>query len=206
MTVRGRFITLEGIDGAGKSSHVSYIADRVREKGRHVVETREPGGTKAGEAVRAIVLHEAMDVRTEAFLMFGARTEHVVRVIEPALAAGDWIVCDRFTDSTFAYQCGGHSLPRAMFEALERAFEPAPKPDATFLFDLAPELAFERQRGQQRTPDRFEREQIDFFRRVREAYLERARNDPKRVHVVDASGPLDQVRANLERLLVPVLA
>lgn len=206
MTVRGRFITLEGIDGAGKSSHVPFIADRIREKGRHVVETREPGGTKAGEAVRAVVLHEAMDVRTEAFLMFGARSEHVVRVIEPALASGDWVICDRFTDSTYAYQCGGHALPRPVFEALEQALEPAPRPDATFLFDVVPELAFERQRGQQRTPDRFEREQLDFFRRVREAYLERARNDPKRVHVVDASGSIDQVRASLERLLAPVLA
>ena len=204
--MRGRFITLEGIDGAGKSSHVQFIADRVREKGVHVIETREPGGTRMGEDVRKIVLHEAMGVRAEAYLMFGARSEHVVKVIEPALGAGEWVICDRFIDSTYAYQCGGHGLPRATFDALAKALEPAPVPDATFLFDLDPALAFERQQGQQRTPDRFEREKVDFFRRVRDAYLERARAEPQRIRIIDASGTVEQVRSGLEAALGPVLA
>ena len=204
--MRGRFITIEGIDGAGKSSHLAYIADRAREKGVHVVETREPGGTKLGEALRSIVLHEPMQVRTEACLMFGARSEHIAKVIEPALAAGEWVVCDRFTDSTYAYQCGGHGLPLAVFEALSRVVEPVPVPDATFLFDVDPEVAAGRQRAANREPDRFEREQVDFFRRVRAAYLERARESNGRIHVVDAAGSFEQVRAALDRALAPVLA
>jgi dTMP kinase len=206
MTVRGRFITIEGIDGAGKSSHLAYIADRAREKRVHVVETREPGGTKLGEALRAIVLHEPMHVRTEACLMFGARSEHLVKVIEPALAAGQWVVCDRFTDSTYAYQCGGHGLPKPVFEALARSLDPEVLPDATFLFDVDPAVAAERQRAANRSPDRFEREQVDFFRRVRDAYLERARESGGRIRVVDASGTFEQVRAALDRVLAPVLA
>jgi dTMP kinase len=204
--MRGRFITIEGIDGAGKSSHLAYIAGRARERGAHVVETREPGGTKLGEALRAIVLHEPMQVRTEACLMFGARSEHVAKVIEPALRAGEWVVCDRFTDSTYAYQCGGHGLPQAVFEALSRAVEPLPVPDATFLFDVDPEVAAGRQRAANRAPDRFEREQVDFFRRVRAAYLERARESRGRIHVVDASGSFEQVRVALDRALAAVLA
>lgn len=206
MTVRGRFITIEGIDGAGKSSHLAYIAGRARERGAHVVETREPGGTRLGEALRSMVLHEAMDVRTEALLMFGARCEHLAKVIEPALAAGEWVVCDRFTDSTYAYQCGGHGLPRGVFEALASVLEGAPQPDATFLFDVDPAIAAERQRSAGREPDRFEREQVAFFRRVREAYLERARESGGRVRVVDAAGTFEQVRASLDRMLDPVLA
>ena len=204
--MRGKFITIEGIDGAGKSSHLAYIADRVRQKGVHVVETREPGGTKLGEALRAIVLHEPMHVRTEACLMFGARSEHLAVVIEPALAAGQWVVCDRFTDSTYAYQCGGHGLPKPVFAALERALEPPRVPDATFLFDVDPAIAAGRQRAAQRDPDRFEREQVDFFSRVRDAYLERARESRGRIHVVDASGTFEQVRRALDAALAPVLA
>lgn len=204
--MRGRFITIEGIDGAGKSSHLAYIAGRAREKGAHVVETREPGGTKLGEALRALVLHEPMQVRTEACLLFGARSEHVATVIEPALAAGEWVVCDRFTDSTYAYQCGGHGLPGAVFEALARAVEPVPVPDATFLFDIDPDVAAARQRAAGREPDRFEREQVDFFRRVRAAYLERARESKGRIRVIDAAGTFEQVRSALDQALGAVLA
>ncbi len=203
--MRGRFITIEGIDGAGKSSHLTHIADRVREKRVGVVETREPGETKLGEALRALVLHEPMHVRTEACLMFGARSEHLARVIEPALASGEWVVCDRFTDSTYAYQCGGHGLPRPVFEALVAAMQPALEPDITFLFDVDPGIAAQRQRGAKREPDRFEREQVDFFRRVREAYLERAREYRDRIRVIDASGTFEQVRAQLDAALQPVL-
>lgn len=195
----GRFITMEGIDGAGKSSHLEYLASLVRARGAGVVVTREPGGTPLGERLRELVLHEAMDGTTEALVMFAARREHLVRVIEPALARGEWVVSDRFSDATFAYQCGGRGLERAVFRALESLVHPARQPDATFLFDLDPAIAYERQRAQSRDPDKFEREAAEFFRRVREAYLERAREAPGRVRVVDASGSLEEVRARLAR-------
>ena len=195
---RGRFITLEGIDGAGKSSHLEFICSQVRARGVEAVLTREPGGTPIGEAVRAVVLERNMHARTEALLMFAARAEHVATVIEPALAAGRWVVCDRFSDATFAYQCGGRGLPREFVVGLERLVHPGLQPDATFLFDLAPELACKRQRGRSRALDKFEREQSDFFRRVREAYLERAREHSRRFHVIDASGELGEVRDRVE--------
>ena len=195
---RGKFITLEGIDGAGKSSHLEFLCAQVRSRGYEAILTREPGGTPVGERLRSLVLDAAMHARTEALLMFGARAEHVAAVIEPALAAGRWIVCDRFSDATFAYQCGGRGLPREVVVGLERLVHPGLQPDATFLFDLDPALAYERQRARSRTPDKFEREQVDFFRRVREAYLERAREHSRRFHVIDASGELAQVRDRVE--------
>jgi len=193
----GLFITVEGIDGAGKSSHVEFLASTIRARGAGVVVTREPGGTPLGEKLRELVLNEAMDRTTEALVMFAARREHLVRVIEPALARGEWVLSDRFSDATYAYQCGGRGLDRAVFRALESLVHPGRQPDATFLFDLDPAIAYERQRAQSRTPDKFEREAAEFFRRVREAYLERAREAPSRVHVVDASGGLEEVRARL---------
>ncbi len=199
---RGKFITLEGIDGAGKSSHLEFICAQVRARGIEAVLTREPGGTPVGEAVRAIVLERAMQPRTEALLMFAARAEHVAGVIEPALAAGRWIVCDRFSDATFAYQCGGRGLPREFVVGLERLVHPGLQPDATFLFDLDPEVAYERARTRSRTPDKFEREQADFFRRVREAYMERAREHSRRFYVIDASGELAAVRDRVELAFV----
>jgi dTMP kinase len=134
---------------------------------------------------------------TETLLMFAARREHLVRVIEPALAQGAWVLSDRFSDATYAYQCGGRGLDRAVFRSLEALVHPHRNPDATFLFDLDPAVAHARQRAQSRTPDKFEREAGEFFRRVREAYLERARDDPLRVHVIAASGDIDAVRARL---------
>ena len=195
---RGKFITLEGIDGAGKSSHLEFLCAQVRSRGCEAVLTREPGGTPVGERLRSLVLDAAMQARTEALVMFAARAEHVAGVIEPALGAGRWIVCDRFSDATFAYQCGGRGLPREVVVGLERLVHPGLQPDATFLFDLDPALAYERQRARSRTPDKFEREQVDFFRRVREAYLERAREHTRRFHVIDASGELAQVRDRVE--------
>jgi dTMP kinase len=197
MTARGRFITLEGIDGAGKSSHLGYVCERVRSRGHEAVLTREPGGTPAGEQLRALVLHHPMEPLAEALLMFAGRSVHVKEVIEPALEAGAWVVCDRFSDSTFAYQCGGRGLPGAAVESLEALVHPRLQPDATFLFDLDPATAYERQRAQSRTPDKFEREAAEFFVRVREAYLERARRHPQRIHVIDASGDIEAVRARL---------
>ncbi|MCM2326607.1 MAG: dTMP kinase [Lysobacter sp.] len=193
----GRFITVEGIDGAGKSSHLEFLASTIRARGAGVVVTREPGGTPLGERLRELVLNEAMDRTTEALVMFAARREHLVRVIEPALARGEWVLSDRFSDATYAYQCGGRGLDRTVFGALEALVHPGRQPDATFLFDLDPAVAYERQRAQSRTPDKFEREAAEFFRRVREAYLERAREAPSRVHVVDASGGLEEVRSRL---------
>lgn len=193
----GRFITVEGIDGAGKSSHLDFLASAIRARGVEAVVTREPGGTPLGERLRELVLHEAMDGTTEALLMFAARREHLVRVIEPALARGAWVLSDRFSDATFAYQCGGRGLERGVFRALEALVHPGRQPDATFLFDLDPAVAYERQRAQSRTPDRFEREAAEFFRRVRDAYLERAREAPARLRVIDASGSLDEVRSRL---------
>jgi dTMP kinase len=198
MKERGKFITLEGIDGAGKSSHLEFLCEQVRARGLEAVLTREPGGTPAGEKVRELVLQVAMNAKAEALLMFAARAEHVANVIEPALAAGRWVVCDRFSDATYAYQCGGRGLPRDFVVGLERLVHPGLQPDATFLFDVDPTVAFERQRAQSRSPDRFESEKAGFFVRVRESYLERAREHSRRFHVVDASGDLQQVRDRIE--------
>jgi dTMP kinase len=199
MAERGRFITLEGIDGAGKSSHVDFLRDRVRGQGAEIVVTREPGGTPFGEGLREAVLHHPAAPLAEALAMFAARSAHLDAVIEPALARGAWVLCDRFSDSTYAYQCGGRGLDPAAVEALERLVHPALQPDATFLFDLDPSLAAERQAVRGAAADKFEREREDFFRRVREAYLERARRHPGRIHVIDARGDLAQVRERLER-------
>jgi dTMP kinase len=193
----GRFITVEGIDGAGKSSHLEFLASAIRARGAAVVVTREPGGTPLGEKLRSLALHETMEGTTEALVMFAARREHLVRVIEPALARGEWVISDRFSDATYAYQCGGRGLPKAVFETLERLVHPGRQPDATFLFDLDPAVAYERQRAQSREPDKFEREAAEFFRRVREAYLERAAGSAGRVRVIDASGSIEAVRARL---------
>jgi dTMP kinase len=160
--------------------------------------TREPGGTPMGEKIREVVLHAPMNPKAEALLMFAARAEHVATVIEPALAAGRWVVCDRFSDATYAYQCGGRGLPRDFVVGLERLVHPGLQPDATFLFDVDPAVAYERQRAQSRSPDKFEREEALFFTRVRDAYLERAREHSRRFHVIDASGNPQQVRDRIE--------
>jgi len=195
---RGRFITVEGIDGAGKSSHLDFLCARIREHGFEVLRTFEPGGTPFGQKLREVVLHHHTSSKAEALAMFSARSAHVEGVIEPALKAGVWVVCDRFSDSTYAYQCGGRGLAVPFVAALESLVHPDLQPDATFLFDLDPAIAYERQRAQSRTPDKFEREQADFFERVREAYLERAQQHAYRFHAVDASGTLDEVRLRLE--------
>ena len=195
---RGKFITVEGIDGAGKSSHLDFLVQQVKARGDDAVLTREPGGTPAGERIREVVLHAAMNAKAEALMMFAARGEHVAGVIEPALAAGRWVVCDRFSDATYAYQCGGRGLPREFVVGLERLVHPGLQPDATFLFDLDPAIAYERQRARSRHPDKFESEQEDFFRRVRESYLERAREHSRRFHLIDASGTPQEVRDRLE--------
>jgi len=194
---RGRFITLEGIDGAGKSSHLEFLRARIAARGVEVVATREPGGTRFGAALREVVLQHPATPLAEAIAMFADRASHVGEVIEPGLAAGRWVLCDRFSDSTYAYQCGGRGLDREAVAALERLVHPGLQPDATFLFDLDPRDAALRQRQRAGAADKFEREQEDFFRRVRAAYLERARANPRRIHVIDASGELAAVRERL---------
>jgi dTMP kinase len=186
LTQRGRFVTFEGIDGAGKSTQIAFVDDWLRSRGVDVLLTREPGGTPIGETLREMILHRPMQPRTETLLMFAARCEHVLTVIEPALAAGRWVLCDRFTDATYAYQSGGRGLPEADVATLERWVHPGLQPDLTFLFDLEPEIAAARLARAQRS-DRFEAEQRDFFARVREHYLARARAQPRRFLVVDTS-------------------
>jgi dTMP kinase len=200
MTRRGRFITFEGIDGAGKSTQIGFAYDWLRAGGIDVLLTREPGGTPIGEALRDLILHQPMHARTETLLMFAARCEHVQAVIEPALAAGRWVLCDRFTDATYAYQSGGRGLPEAEIAALERWVHPHLQPELTFLFDLAPEVAAQRLARAQRG-DRFETEQRDFFERVRERYLARARAQPQRFVVVDTTRDKATVQQQLAEAL-----
>ncbi len=196
MSGRGRFITFEGIDGAGKSTHIDFVAAWLRERGIDAVVTREPGGTEIGEALRELVLRTPMSPRTETLLVFAARAQHVEQVIAPALAAGRWIVCDRFTDATYAYQSGGRGVPEEAIEALERWVHPDLQPDLTFLLDIAPEVAAQRLSAA-RPADRFEAQQHDFFARVRAVYLQRARRFAARFVVLDGTQPAEIVRARL---------
>lgn len=200
-SARGRFITFEGIDGAGKSSQIEAVVSVLRQRGIAVEQSREPGGTPLGERLRDLLLHEPMHLETEAMLMFAARREHVARLIEPALSAGRWVVCDRFSDATFAYQVGGRGLDAAKFDVLESWVHPGLQPDLTLLFDLPPEVAAGRVRSTGVNPDRFEREQRDFFVRVRDAYLERARRAPQRICIIDADRSPEQIRAQIEAIV-----
>jgi len=197
MTVPGRFVTFEGIDGAGKSSHIEWFADRLRQRGHRVRVTREPGGTELAEAVRDWVLARPMSMRVETLLVFAARQDHLDRLIRPALEAGAWVVCDRFTDSTVAYQGGGRGMALPDILALERWVHPDLQPDRTYLFDLEPAVAAERRRAA-RVADRFESEQIPFFQRVRDAYLARATDEPGRFRVLDAALPIDTLRRAID--------
>ncbi|MCC6531536.1 MAG: dTMP kinase [Burkholderiales bacterium] len=197
--MKGTFITVEGIDGAGKSSFLPWIEHRLRAGGREVVLTREPGGTAVGERLRDILLHGALSADAEALLMFAARKEHIDAVILPALAAGTWVLCDRFTDATFAYQGAGRGVDERRLAALEHWIQRGLQPDHTILFDLPVEVARARS-ALVRRPDRFESEQADFFTRVRAGYLRRAASDPKRVSVIDASRTPDGVEAQLAAL------
>jgi dTMP kinase len=196
----GRFISVEGIDGAGKTSHVEAIAQRWRARGLEVVRTREPGGTPLAEALRELVLHKPMDALTEALLVFAARRNHLHEVIEPALARGAVVLCDRFTDATFAYQGGGRGFDRAVLAQLETWVQGGRQPDLTLWFDLPPEVAAERLAAA-RAPDRFEREQVAFFHAVREAYAQRLAQAPQRMQRIDACGTPEQVAARWLALL-----
>jgi dTMP kinase len=204
MMARGKFITFEGIDGAGKTTHLAWFRERLEahivSSGRAVVMTREPGGTGLGESLREILLHRKMDLETEALLMFAARREHLAEVIEPALARGDWVLSDRFTDATFAYQGGGRGLPRDKLEALERWVQGGFQPDLTVLFDLAPDTASER-RSATREPDRFESESDAFFTRTRAEYIRRAEEAPYRFAIIDSSQSIPEIQKRLEDII-----
>jgi len=202
--MRGRFITFEGIDGAGKSTHHGWMVEHLRAMGREVVSTREPGGTPLGEKLRGLLLSESMDIETEAMLMFAARREHIVRVIEPALATGQWVVSDRFTDASFAYQGGGRGLAKTKLQQLEAWVQEGLQPDMTFLFDLDVAIATQRLQGTGQAADRFEREKTDFFERVRRAYLDRAKEFPRRFHVIDASSNIEKIHKQLEVIISSV--
>jgi dTMP kinase len=198
--VKGRFITFEGIDGAGKSTHIEAVATRLRAGGAAVVCTREPGGTPLAEQVRDLVLHLPMDALTEALLVFAARRDHLQQVIVPALARGDTVLCDRFTDATFAYQGGGRGFSAAVLGQLEAWVQGELQPDLTLWFDLAPDLAAER-RAAARDADRFERQDAQFFERVRAAYQARLNAAPQRFMRIDASQERTPVWQQIEAIL-----
>lgn len=199
-----RFVTFEGVDGAGKSTHLAWFADRLADRsGDEVVLTREPGGTPLGEAVRDLVLGRPMHLETEALLMFAARRQHVAEVIAPALARGAWVVCDRFTDATFAYQGGGRGLPAEKIAALRDWVHPGLEPGTTILFDLDPAIAKARLDAT-RDKDRFEREPDAFFERVRGVYLRLAAESPNRYHRIDGAESIADIRKSLEEILLTI--
>ena len=200
---RSLFITLEGGEGAGKSTNLAFIRQWLQRAGREVVVTREPGGTELGERVRDILLHSRelhITAETEMLLMFAARAEHLAKVIRPVLAAGKTVLCDRFTDATYAYQGGGRGLAMERITAMENQVQGELRPDLTLLLDVPVEVGRERA-GNRSDPDRFERENNEFFTRVRETYLARARVEPKRMRIVNASLPLEQVQQQIATVI-----
>ena len=209
---RGRFITVEGVDGAGKSSHIEAIAAQIRAAGHALVVTREPGGTPLGETLRQLLLTKAMDIGTEVLLMFAARREHIVQVIEPALAAGRWVLSDRFTDATFAYQGAGRGLGEQRVAILERWVQawgdvkgdteaPLLQPDLTLVFDVPVEVARQRLLRDPEQLDRFETELGPFHQRVRDEYLRRVAREPQRMRRIDSS----LARSEVEKIVSEVI-
>jgi len=195
-----KFITFEGVDGAGKSTHLAWFAETLRERGLDVVVTREPGGTPLGEQLREMLLNQAMSIGTEAMLMFAARLEHIEQVIKPALRAGKWVVSDRFSDASFAYQGGGRKMDWDRLKQLEQWVHPDLQPDLTLFFDVPVEVARQRL-ANNATLDRFEQEQSDFFERVRAGYHRRVNENPQRYAVIDGAQPLDKVKLQLVEII-----
>ncbi|ADQ84614.1 dTMP kinase [Methylovorus sp. MP688] len=191
--MRGKFITLEGMDGAGKSTHIPDILAQLQTRGVEVISTREPGGTALGEQLREVLLHTPMAAETESLLMFAARQEHLSTLILPALERGAYVLSDRFTDASFAYQHGGRGLASERIAQLEQWVQQGLQPDLTLLFDVPVEVSVQRLAAA-RTPDKFERESADFFRRIRRAYLDRAQQFPERFRIIDSNQPLEQVK------------
>lgn len=192
-----RFITFEGIDGAGKSTQIEVITETLRARGLPLVRAREPGGTPVGEKIRGMLLADAMDPVTETLLFFASRAELLRHLVRPSLQGGSWVLCDRFTDATYAYQVGGKGVPEDVVLSLERTTLGGFKPDLTVLFDIDPQVAAGRL-SKARNPDRFEKESVAFFSRVREAYLERARREPGRFLLVDASRDVEAISSELK--------
>ena len=196
------FVTVEGVDGAGKSTHMKFIADFLAQRGRHVIQTREPGGTDLAERLReAILTDEKMAPLVETLLIFAARADHVARVIRPALEAGSAVVCDRFGDATMAYQSAGNGVSAELIERLGAVTHPGLVPDRTLVFDCSYEVARQRLAGSGKQLDRFERQDRAFFERVRGAYLSRAKAEPARVRIIDASAAVAEIRKSLEKHL-----
>ena len=195
-----KFITFEGIDGAGKSTHIPYVVQLLQACGRQVVCTREPGGTELGEQLRALLLHQKMHLETEALLMFAARREHIAQVIAPALERGDWVVSDRFTDASFAYQGGGRKLDLDKLRILENWVHPHLQPDLTLLFDVPLDVARQRL-ASAREPDKFEQEQAEFFALTRAEYLRRAGEFPERFRVIASDRPIPEIQMELSSII-----
>lgn len=200
----GKFITLEGMDGAGKSTHIPNIVDQIKESVQEVVSTREPGGTPLGESLRELLLHKDMHPETETLLMFAARREHIAEVIAPALARGAFVISDRFTDATYAYQAGAKAVPVEKISLLETWVQAELQPDITLLFDVPVAVSLERL-ASARTPDKFEREGAIFFEKLRNSYLERAEGDPTRFRVIDANKALEEVREEVKVIIKEII-
>jgi dTMP kinase len=197
---RGKFITLEGMDGAGKSTHIPNIITALKARGIEVVSTREPGGTRLGEKLRALLLHDVMHPETETLLMFAARREHIDSIIEPALKRGAYVLSDRFTDATYAYQCGAKGVSSNKIKQLEKWVQGKLQPDLTLLFDVPVEISMKRLTTA-REPDKFEREDAKFFEKLRQAYLTRASENPTRFRVINANQALDKVKVLVEEVI-----
>ena len=202
---RGKFIVVEGIDGAGKSTHLPLICAEIeRQYGVKTLLTREPGGSPLGESIRQLLLHQPMDGQTEVLLAFAARRDHLLNVIEPALARGDWVVCDRFTDSTRAYQGGGRGVSMAWIDAMAATVHQGLEPDRVFLFDASAELAYSRRTVRAQDADRFKQMDLPFFSRLREAYLDRAKVFSQIYQVIDSSKSLDEIQNLLKKSILSI--
>jgi dTMP kinase len=204
-SIHNKFITFEGIDGAGKSTHIAFVSNYLQQRGIDLVSSREPGGTQLGEKLRELVLHETMHLETEALLMFASRCEHIAQVIAPALARGAWVISDRFTDASFAYQGGGRGMDLAKLEALEQWVHPHLQPDLTLLFDVPLDVARARLNAT-RTLDKFEQEQTDFFAATRNEYLRRAAQFPQRFRLIDSTRTIAEIEVELKAILDELLA
>ena len=196
----GKFITFEGIDGAGKSTHIAFVSDYIKARGIDLVSSREPGGTPLGEKLRDLVLHEKMHLETEALLMFASRREHIAQVIAPALARGAWVISDRFTDASFAYQGGGRGMDLPKLEALEQWVHPDLQPDLTLLFDVPLDVARARLDAT-RSLDKFEQEKADFFAATRNEYLRRATEFPQRFRLIDSTQTIAEIQVQIATIL-----
>jgi len=204
MTIKGKFITFEGVDGAGKSTHIDEVISFLESQKITVKRTREPGGTKLGEKLRELLLHDEMDPETETLLMFAARRQHIAEVIKPALDEGVFVVSDRFTDATYAYQYGGKQVAYSKIQALEAWVHPDLKADLTLLFDLPVEISIDRLK-KNRTPDKFEKESEAFFNRLRNVYLDLARQHPNRYRIINANQPIETVSHDVIEAIKTIL-